>query len=240
MLFFAHLGGMQTLQADAMSSCVDIFDPVDVQEAVIDNEPMPCTATDFYNPDATSLKFTIEALYDRYLALDCCDMVLSMEITTTDNTIAAARSNVGFISGLAATMWRSLDVYINDKHITGLGNEDVGLQAYIEFKNSYGHDARHSHLQPQCYFLNTPGKYQTQLETKSDDAKYISSNSAFKYSNAVATAGMFVIVTKPPGDIFHTERLIPPGTRMTFKYTRHPNAYVLLHPDPTGSEQSYK
>ena len=223
-------GSYQTSQSDAMSSSMDLFNRMQSQEALRDTQYQTWTAPEcLIDPESQVFTFNINSQYNQYWSLSRTELRLLFDVVY-DNDIrrpVPSSTEVGFIADLGNTMWRSMEVAFNDKVIPFMANTHVGLVEYVQKKNSFSPHVIAGPMAAQRITYNTPGNYDrigVQALPGTENASYLASKN-------IITAGEFEIICKPPGDIFHCEKLLPPATKLTVVYTRHPDSYVLMHPN---------
>ena len=229
MFYFFRSGNAQTLQSDALTTCMDLFTTQKMQDALVDTIWNSYVSPEsLQNPDAEVFSVTTSALVAQYLSLLGGEMVLRLRVVYTNNVSNTILPNaeVGFIAAIGTTMWKRLEVYMNDRVVPFLGNNELGVVGYIGLKNTYSPETLAGPMAAQRITMNTPNNYAAIGAI--DEAE--NQNAAYEASKFMARNGEFEIICKPPGDVFHCERLLPPATRMRFVFTRHTNDYVLTYP----------
>ncbi|XP_064605839.1 uncharacterized protein F54H12.2-like [Liolophura sinensis] len=125
---------------------------------------------DAYSPiaslsDVGPVEFVItNADADTYLDLANTMLYVKAKILNGDGTAVAADKKVAPTNLWIQSMWRQVDVSLNDKLITPSTNM-YPYRAYLETLLSYGKEAKKSQLSAALWYADTPGKFDTMTDT---------------------------------------------------------------------------
>ncbi|XP_064597963.1 uncharacterized protein F54H12.2-like [Liolophura sinensis] len=125
---------------------------------------------DAYSPiaslsDVGPVEFVItNADADTYLDLANTMLYVKAKILNGDGTAVAADKKVAPTNLWIQSMWRQVDVSLNDKLITPSTNM-YPYRAYLETLLSYGKEAKKSQLSAALWYADTPGKFDTMSDT---------------------------------------------------------------------------
>jgi len=95
--------------------------------------------------------------HDKYIELDRTELEVKFRIKKADGTNLGAGEKVGIINYPGATLFKDIEVKLNDKTITYSGS-NYAERAIMETLLSFCKDASKSWLQTGLFYKDTPGK----------------------------------------------------------------------------------
>ena len=104
--------------------------------------------------------FQIEPSTDQYLQLNRARLEVQARVVgPAGNTLSTWQDIVAPVNLLGATMWETVEVFLNDHPFVGSSSINAGYKAYVETMLSYDTDAANTHLQTQFFYLDSPNEY---------------------------------------------------------------------------------
>ena len=95
-----------------------------------------------------------------FIELDKTELEIFFRVKKADNNALAAQEKVSIINYTGATLFKDIEVELNDKTITYAGS-NYAERAMMETLLSFGKDAGTSWLQAGLYYKDTTGKIDT-------------------------------------------------------------------------------
>ena len=195
-----------------------------VQYKIIDGvyESIPPTTL-----NSSMIEFRVHSS-EHFIELDKTELEIFFRVKKADNNNLAAQEKVSIINYTGATLFKDIEVELNDKTITYAGS-NYAERAMMETLLSFGKDAGTSWLQAGLYYKDTAGKMDTAEPNPADGA---TTNDGLK-KRAEFTANSKLVHTKAKLhlDIFNQPKPLINNVRMVLKLSRNPDKYVLMSPE---------
>lgn len=103
--------------------------------------------------------FQIDQMVDKYLQLNKARLYVRAKVVRADGTALDWSDVVAPLNLLGTTMWKSVEVSLNDQPFSGASAVEAGYKSFMEAALSYDQDAAETHLRSQFYFKDDPGKH---------------------------------------------------------------------------------
>lgn len=196
---------------------LDLFTNAPTQAAAEEGfyvEHLPTTSLD----DQTSIKFSISGDSNYYISLADSYMQAEVKITNNDGTDIAADAVVGPVNLLAHSMFKQVDIYLNDTLITDSSNL-YHYRSMIETLLSYGSDAKKSQLSLALYDKDKAGEMNNIANANTG----LVNRRAFTSSSQVVP-----LIFKLHSDMFFQHRYLINGVDIKIKMVKNENDLVLM------------
>ena len=195
---------------------LDLFSNLPTQASVEDGfhtEIQPNTSL-----DDGPIKFTVSGDSNYYLDLASSYLYLEVKITKADGTAVDADTEVGPVNLLAHSLFKQIDVYLNDVLFSNASNL-YHYRALLETLLTYNDEAKKSQLTMALFYKDTAGK----MDNIADD------NVGLKTRRSLTDASKTVpMICKPHSDIFFQKRYILNGVDLKLKLVKNSNPFVLM------------
>ena len=104
--------------------------------------------------------FVIDPMPDRYIMLNRAGLEVTLQVTTGNGgEIDWMGDIVAPINMLGTTMWKQVEVALNDQPFSGVSSVNAGVKCMMETLLSYDTSAANTHLRTHGYYEDTPGEY---------------------------------------------------------------------------------
>lgn len=196
---------------------LDLFSNLPTQAAIDDGfftEYQPIGSLTDDNP----VKFHVSGDSNSYVDLASSYIYLEVKITKEDGTNIGANEEVGPINLLAHTIFKQVDISLNDILISDSSNL-YHYRSMIETLLSYGNEAKESQLTMSMYAKDKAGKMDS---TNNDNTGLVKRRSYFADSKTVQLIG------KLHCDIFHQHRYLLNGVDIKLNMVRNSNKMILM------------
>ena len=172
----------------------------------------------------STIEFRVHSA-EHFIELDKTELEIFFRVKKADNGNLAAQEKVSIINYPGATMFKDIEVALNDKTITYAGS-NYAERAIMETLLSFGKDAGKSWLQAGLYYKDTAGKMDAAEPNPADAA---TANDGLKERGKFLENSQLVHTkAKLHLDIFNQPKALINNVRMVLKLTRATNSYVLM------------
>lgn len=198
---------------------LDLFSNLPTQAATEEGfyvEHLPTTSLD----DQTSIKFSISGDSNYYISLSDSYMLVEVKITNNDGTPTADDAGVGPVNLLAHSMFKQVDIYLNDTLISDSSNL-YHYRSIIETLLSYGSDAKKSQLSLALYEKDKAGK----MDAINGDNTGLESRIALTKESKIVP-----MIFKIHSDMFFQNRYVLNGVDIKIKMVKNDDGLVLMGP----------
>ena len=202
-----HLDTLDNMSSGAM-----------IQRQIIDGAYETIIPTTL-NPSV--IEFRVHS-HDKYIELDRTELEVKFRIKKADGTNLGVDEKVGIINYPGATLFKDIEVKLNEKTITYSGS-NYAERAIMETLLSFGKDASKSWLQSGLFYKDTPGKMDVADPTDAAPNEGLKKRVGF-----TAESKLVVTRSKLHLDIFNQSKPLINNVRMVLKLTRNKDAYVLM------------
>ena len=170
------------------------------------------------------IEFNIPQAEKLYHDLNDSRLRLRLKITKKDGTNLDALANVKTapINLLLQTLFKDVIIQLNGKTVTDPNGLHM-FRAYMETVINYGHDAQKYRLQTEGWFPDT--------HTNMDDVAGDNNKGLVERRKYAADSAEFILEGRLHADIFHMEKLIPPGVNIHIKLIPNDDRFVLMSDD---------
>lgn len=205
---------------------IDLFAPLLQQNVIKDDFDQEYLPVNAIQPGAP-IEFSIKTADDLYLDLDESRFIVSAKITKAngtnmDNNVRAAPVNL-----LLHSLFREISATLNDTPVSD-PNPLYPYRAYLETLLNFSEDIQKTRLITEGWAKDTSGQMAvTDLGGANNGLK--------DRATRFATSTVVELVGRPHLDIFHQNRLIPPGTVLRIKLIPSSNQFVCICPAPAGN-----
>ena len=110
--------------------------------------------------------FDIDPSVDKYIMLKKVMLETDCRVVRSDGTDLQWEDIVAPVDLFGATMWESVEVFLNGQPFSGASAVNAGYKAFIQTMLTYDADSAASHLQSQFFYQDTPGYYDTFFVTR--------------------------------------------------------------------------
>lgn len=199
----------------------DYFEPSVIQAAIISEYDEPFGPIGAMQDDAP-IEIAIPASSGSYRDLNNSRLELKCKITKGDSTAIAAGTVIGPINLVLHSAFQNIEVDISGKRISD-ANNFYGYRAFLETLLSYSADVLKTRAYTEGWAKDTEGKFDA-LDKIGDDA----TNNGHKARCArFAESACVTLIGRPHLDLFHQEKDMPPGVRITLRFIPAPVDFVL-------------
>lgn len=180
--------------------------------------------------DAQVITFNIGG-GDEFIALDETEVEVGIRILKEDGSNLTAADKVGCINYILQSLWKNIEVILNGTSISYNGSNQ-SLRAYLETVLSMETVATKSWLQSSGYHKDTAGKMDMADPNPTDSS---TANKGLKeraeYTNE---SQLLVMRGKIHGDIFNQSKPLIDHVKMTLKFTRNSDSFILMSSMPNA------
>lgn len=206
------------------------------QENVVSAEYVDYRCTGQLNSEG-ALEFHVSSNSSRYLDLKKTRIKLRFRILKangnvlpkipTDGTKVPLEANVAPVNLFLQTMWRQVDVSLQQQVISPNIATKYAYKAYMETLLSFGEAAKNSKLQSQLFYKD---------DTKVEDADSIEGENAGLVNRAAFTQESKACDLEGPLliDILETSRYVPHGVPIHVKLWHNSNPFRLMSNNPSA------
>ena len=207
---FSFLGDELTSIPDTFVDIEDDFDmQVPTTNSVTDNNDLP-------------LEFSYKGTSDFYVILCNAYMQVIGKIMHKDGTKLDADESVGPVNLLPHALFNQGDVYLNEQAVTK-NNGQYAQRAYISTAACSSYEAKHSWLESELYYEDSPGtSFDAHTVKPTINTGYINRHGFSSDSKSID------MVFRPHLDMFMQSRPIPPNVDIKVRFTRNSPYYFLM------------
>ena len=208
---------------------VDLFAPL-LQQNVIkddfDQEYLPVNAIQAGAP----IEFSIKTADDLYLDLDESRFIVTAKITKANGTDMDDNVRAAPVNLLLHSLFREISATLNDTPVSD-PNPLYPYRAYLETLLNYSEEVQKYRMITEGWAKDTAGQM--------DVTELGGTNIGLKdRATRFATSTVVELVGRPHLDIFHQNRLIPPGSALRIKLIPSSNQFVCISPPPAERMRS--
>lgn len=206
-------------EQDYASHMADIFADLHIDKSMVRGRDVvyrPITQT------RAQAEFRIEPDEENYLMTNTARLYGKFKVTKGDGTALVATDNVAVVNLLPHALWQQIDVTANEKLITENASATMMYKAYLENLLTYNNDAVNGHLKCSLFWMDTHSKYD---DITTGNAGYVTRKNMIKGSRICEFSAPLHL------DIFNTDRLLPPRTKLSIKFIRNPDSFCLMAPE---------
>ena len=157
-----------------------------------------------------------------FIELNKTEIEVKLKIKKADGSALAATDKVGLINYPIASLFKDVEIQINDKTITD-GSSNYAERAILEVLLTYGQDAEKTWLHAGGFSKDTAGKMDKADPTAADGN--IGLKERAEYSNE---SRLVTLRGKLHEDLFNQPKPLPNKNRLNIKFTRHDDKYCLM------------
>lgn len=195
---------------------LDLFTNLPTQASVEDSitvEHLPSTLS-----DDSPIKFSISGDSNYYIDLQSSYLYLEVKVTNNDGSNLNADAAVGPINLLGQTLFRQVDLFLNDSLVSDASNL-YHYRAMFETLLSYGDEARNSQLSMSLFNKDTANAMDN----------YENDNTGLVARRALTAESKTVqLIGKIHSDLFFQNRYLLNGVDLKIKLIRNSNPFVLM------------
>ncbi len=104
--------------------------------------------------------FVLDPMPDRYIMLNRAGLEVTLQVTTAEGgELDWIADIVAPINMLGTTMWKQVEVSLNDQPFSGVSSVNAGVKCMMETLLSYDTSAANTHVRTHGYYTDTPGQY---------------------------------------------------------------------------------
>lgn len=165
------------------------------------------------------IEFVVPGHGDEYLDLNQTLLSVKAKILQQDGTnLDATCDKVGPVNNFLHSMFSQVDVYLNQKLVSGSGNI-YPYRCYIETLLNNGYDAKDSYLTSSLWYSDKSGHMD---KTEDDNTGLVTRRAFFNSSRTVDMMGYIY------GDIFSQNRYLLNGVELKVKLIRSRDTFCLM------------
>ena len=177
--------------------------------------------------DGSVIEFRIPGTSAEYIDLKRSRLKVKAKIVKGDDTPIGQDSNVGLVNLSLASLFRQVDVQMQDKLVSSEINICYPYKAMMDVLLRYGFDVKEGPLQSKLYYK----------DTGTMDAVPPGNNSGLMSRVAYTATGNEVTLEGPVHtDMFQQDRLILNGVKIVTKFHPSSRKFTLM----TGDAEEYK
>ena len=166
-------------------------------------------------------EFHIDSVGDSFLCLNNIYMYCKARIESTDNDDDRV-PNVAPVNNTLGSMWREVETRVNNVPINPNSAYNSAYKSYIE--TILTHDEVHSHaVDGGLFAMDTPGRYNHCVDENIGYAER---------RDRVDNGRVFDMCGTVCSDFLRSNNHLAPGNRLTLKFTRSDDKFLLMSDDP--------
>jgi hypothetical protein len=224
------VGGNQMSETDEVSACTDLFQNRVREVGMLSGKTFMLSNTQV---DADSLvTFQIAPTNNQYVQMNRSRLWITFKVVREDGTDMQDTDDVSVVNLIGSSLFESIEFDWDGTGVPQLGNVHVQYKAMFETLLSYGRSASDSHLQASRYIMDEPGFYDAVENPRfraADGAGNIGRNDGYNIRGAWLRGSRVIDVEcAVPADFMQSDRLLPPGSKLTMKLTRGMDSFCLL------------
>ena len=177
--------------------------------------------------DGSVIEFRIPGTSSEYVDLQRCRLKVKLRIVDNQGTPIVAEDQVGFMNLSLSSIFRQVDVQMQEKLVSSEINICYPYKAIIDVLLKYGFDVKEGLLQSELYYKDTGVM----------DAVPPGNNSGLAVRTSYTANGNEVTLEGPiHTNLFQQDRLILNGVKIVLKFHPSSNKFALM----TGDSEHYK
>ena len=166
------------------------------------------------------VEFTISGSGPQYIDMKNTKLHLKLRILKADGSGLDIDNSVGPVNQILHSLWSHIDVYLQQQLVTAT-TSNYHYKAYMENLLTYSEGSKHSHLQSQGYYGDTPGFFDDMVNNGGLAVR----QGLFGSSRTVDLIGRI------NADIFDQNRLMLNGVEIQLKFWPANAKFCLLSDD---------
>ena len=202
---------------------VDVYAPM-LQQSIIkddfDNEYLPVNAIQQGAP----IEFSIKSGDEYYLDLNDSRMVVTAKITKANGADMDDNVRASTVNLLLHSLFREISATLNDTPVSD-PNPDYPYRALLETILNFSEDTQKTRLITEGFYKDTAGHMAV---NEMAGANIGLKDRATRLSKSV----VIEMVGRPHLDIFHQNRVLPPGLTLRIKLIPSSSQFVCISPAP--------
>ena len=159
---------------------------------------------------------------EHYIELNKTEVEVKLRIKKADGTNLAAADNVGLINYPIASLFKDVEITLNDQTITS-GSSNYADRAIMEVLLTYNKDAVNSWLQAGGFEYDTAGKMDEANPGAADGNAGLK-----KRAKHTKESKVLILRGKLHEDLFNQPKPLPNNNRLYIKFTRNNDKYCLM------------
>ncbi|XP_059098069.1 uncharacterized protein F54H12.2-like [Tigriopus californicus] len=177
---------------------------------------------------------------EHYLQLKSIRLTGLAQIRTMEDGVVPLSVNLSGVNLFPASLFKAIEVYVNDTLITDLSSALSPYQNYIQTILSYNESAQKTHLRGQMFIMDEAFKFDN-LKISSDnlvdDDEMSSVNQGFKKRSTFFRGSKPVDFYIPlSSDFLQSDRLLHPSASVKIRLLRNTDEFSIL----SDSDQSFR
>ena len=207
----------------------DYFEPRVVQAAITNEFYQSfCPITSLQQ--GAPIEFVVPSADNQYLDLSNSKLEIKCKITNADGTDIDRGANVGPTNLLLHSMFKSVDMEINNKQITEPSTL-YALRSFLETSLTFSEQVGKTRLVAEGWV-----KDHGTGDDLDDFRRADSPNTGFKTRAAkFAQSSVVTLIGRPHLDLFHQDKDLPPNCSIKLRLLPHENGFSLNRPDGGGN-----
>jgi hypothetical protein len=217
-------GGSKITTGSIVSEDIDLFSMLDTDPAILGGRTIT------FRPLSDNIRGPFEFVLspqasDQYLQLKSIRLTGFGQITKTDGADFESTESVSVVNMFAASLFKAIDISINDMLVSDLSSALAPYQAYIQTIMSYNDSAQKTHLKGQMFHMDEADRF----DTLTKDPTNTSNNSGFVTREKIVRGSRkFDFYIPLSSDILQSDRLLHPSASLKIKLVRQNDAFSLL------------
>ena len=212
------IGALHITENDFISSAVEIHKPIALEVSMLGGRTIPIRPLNLSS--AGPLEFTIAPTGGSYIQLSATRLYLKLKIQTAAGADIGAAAKIALINNAGNSLFKSTDIDINGRTIPGLTNTEYNYKSYLENLLSYSSPAVNSHMIANGWILDAAGDFGP-TDTNTGFVK----RQKWTYGSRLKE-----FMCPVASDLFNTDRVLPPGIKLTLRFTRASDDFCLIAP----------
>ena len=216
-------------EAEQLLGEVMLFEPVQVQNYLHDEfmrDFSPIAAIQHGAP----IEFNIPGATQLYHDLNNSLLRVRARIMDAAGNAPDANVHPSVVNNVFNSMWRDHTLSMNGRQITEPNNM-YAWRALMEDILNFSMDVQNTRLQCQCWHRDTAG----QLAVRAHNGDNVGHN---RRAAKFAQGHVVEMVGRPHIDMFHQDKLIPPGINLNYRLLPAADTFVIRTPD--GDDVQYR
>lgn len=199
---------------------LDIFSRQKIQNAVLGNQVLAVRPLHAVGYPLSTLEFHSSGSNDYYRDLSHVYLRMKVSLRDDDGGNMIVDHGVGVVNNLLFSLFRSMEVYLNEKAVCRIDN--FGYKSYIETLLNNTPAAAETHLRTSMFYLDTPDK----VNVAGDE------NIGFKKRKELLAGGRVCeMYGRLQCGIFNQPLLLPQGLDLRLKLGFAPESFYMWVPN---------
>jgi len=201
------IGSLLKDEDDVVGACLDVFQPLSRELGMRKGHEVVVRPTHLQH--GGPYEFTLSP-QNKFLLPSATRIYGRARLVHPDGSYLAHDEIAALAPYIPGSLFRNIDIAVNNIHMTKLSNELVHYKNYFEKVLSYGKDAHNSYLNSEHAYPDEPGYFDLHDPTRSPSYR--------KRTEIIAESERFEFFSDVPSDLFRSDRVMLPKTeiRVTF------------------------